>query len=346
MFDKIFNHLFINYIMNNTINRKSKLWIDKYRPIRLKTIIHQPQLMMMLNNTLKTGDLPNLLLYGPPGTGKTTTILALAFELFGPNLINDRVLELNASDERGIDTVRDKIIKFAKYAIGNKEDGYLCPPYKIIILDEADTMTLEAQSALRKVMESESHNTRFCFTCNHIEKIIEPIISRCVKFRFKPIDKESMCDRLYAISQIENMKISNDIIEKIFDKSDGDARRAIIMLQNLNYSTSNNTTITLDDIDSMCGSAMLNELEYIWNYCINNDINDMYDLVNYITKKCINIQDVLIYMKNQIINSKLTSSIKSNLISQIGMTEMRLIDKGDEFLQLLNILCIICNNFN
>jgi DNA polymerase III delta prime subunit len=142
------------------------------------------------------------------------------------------------------------------------------------------------------------------------------------------------------------MKISNDIIEKIFDKSDGDARRAIIMLQNLNYSSSNNTTITVDDIDSMCGSAMLSELEYIWNYCINNNINDMYDLVNYINKKCINIQDVLVYMKNQIINSKLTSSTKSNLISQIGVTEMRLIDKGDEFLQLLNILCIICNNFN
>ena len=330
---------------DNKINKEDDnlLWIDKYRPRRLKTIVHQEQLMKMLNNTIITGDLPNLLLYGPSGTGKTTTILALAFELFGPNLINDRVLELNASDERGIDTVRDKIIKFAKYAIGNKDPSYPypVPPYKIIILDEADTMTLEAQAALRKVIESESHITRFCFTCNHIEKIIEPIVSRCVKFRFKPIDKTSMCDRLYAISVLEGMDLKNEIIEKIYDKSEGDARRAIMMLQNLKYLDK----ITLHNVDIMCGTTSTKDLEYIWKTCINSKISDMYLLAEYVNKKSMKLEDVLIYLKNKILDSKLNSSIKSNLIIEIGNTEMKLIDKADEFLQTLNILCLICNAY-
>src|SRR5690606_13947283 len=125
----------------------------------------------------------------PPGSGKTSTILAIAMELFGPKKIKDRVIELNASDERGINVVRNKIVTFAKTAIGQSDPKFTCPPYKIIILDEADAMTIEAQSALRKTMEDNSGITRSCFICNYINQIIEPITSRCVKFRFKPLNK-------------------------------------------------------------------------------------------------------------------------------------------------------------
>ena len=137
-------------------------WIEKYRPRKLNDIISQKESINILSNTLKTGELPHLLLYGGPGTGKTSSVLALCNQLFGPERVNERVIELNASDERGINVVRHKIINFAKIA----NENYLCPPYKIIILDEADAMTKEAQAALRKVMEETSNITRFCFICN------------------------------------------------------------------------------------------------------------------------------------------------------------------------------------
>jgi hypothetical protein len=138
-------------------------------------------------------------LYGAPGTGKTSSILALCNQLYGPERVNERVIELNASDERGINVVRGKIITFAKVAIGTKDPKYLCPPFKIIILDEADAMTKEAQAALRKVMEENSNITRFCFICNYINQIIEPINSRCVKIRFKPITKTNIINKLEYI---------------------------------------------------------------------------------------------------------------------------------------------------
>jgi len=122
-------------------------WVDKYRPRRIDSIIHQEEVKKVLKETIKTGELPNLLFYGPPGSGKTSAVLALGYELFGPELMNERILELNASDERGIDTVREKIISFAKESIGNGDPLYPSPPYKIIILDEADAITLDAQSA-------------------------------------------------------------------------------------------------------------------------------------------------------------------------------------------------------
>ena len=176
-----------------------------------------------------------MLFYGPPGTGKTSTILALAKELYGPDMFRTRVLELNASDERGISIVREKVKDFARMQLSNPplhyKDKYPCPPYKIIILDEADSMTQDAQSALRRTMETYSKITRFCLICNYVTRIIDPLASRCSKFRFKSLDQANAKKRLEDIAANENVKLENGAVDTLIKCSEGDLRKAITFLQ-------------------------------------------------------------------------------------------------------------------
>lgn len=179
-----------------------------------------------------------MLFYGPPGTGKTSTILALAKSLFGPSLYRSRILELNASDERGIGIVRDKIKNFARAQLSHSSGlgkeylaQYPCPPFKIIILDEADSMTQDAQSALRRTMEQYSRITRFCLVCNYVTRIIEPLASRCSKFRFKSLDNSAAGERLEYIANLENLVLEDGVVDKLIQSSEGDLRRAITYMQ-------------------------------------------------------------------------------------------------------------------
>jgi replication factor C subunit 2/4 len=181
-----------------------------------------------------------MLFYGPPGTGKTSTILALAKELYGPELIHSRVLELNASDERGISIVREKVKDFARQQLSNPPSGpagveyrkkYPVPPFKIIILDEADSMTQDAQSALRRTMETYSKITRFCLVCNYVTRIIDPLASRCSKFRFKSLDKSNAGQRLEEIAKLEHVALGEGAVDALVRCSDGDLRKAITFLQ-------------------------------------------------------------------------------------------------------------------
>jgi replication factor C subunit 2/4 len=176
-----------------------------------------------------------MLFYGPPGTGKTSTILALAKELFGPELFKTRVLELNASDERGISIVREKVKNFARMQLSNPSPAYAklypCPPYKIIILDEADSMTQDAQSALRRTMETYSKITRFCLICNYVTRIIDPLASRCSKFRFKSLDQGNAKKRLEEIAEMEGVRCEEGVVDTLIRCSEGDLRKAITFLQ-------------------------------------------------------------------------------------------------------------------
>jgi replication factor C subunit 2/4 len=183
-----------------------------------------------LTSCLQKGTLPHLLFHGPPGTGKTSAILAIAKQLFGPELYRTRVLELNASDERGIQVVREKIKKFAQVAV-TKNPEYPCPSFKIIILDEADSLTNDAQSALRRVIEKYTKVTRFCLICNYISKIIDPVASRCVKFRFKPISDSTHLDRLKFICESENINCTDTAFHSMVRLADGDLRKSINTLQ-------------------------------------------------------------------------------------------------------------------
>jgi replication factor C subunit 2/4 len=194
----------------------------------------------VLQRMLQSSNLPHCLMYGPPGTGKTSTLLALARQLFGPELVRTRVLELNASDERGISVVREKIKDFARQQLSNPPAGpagaeyrrkYPVPPFKMVILDEADSMTQDAQSALRRTMETYSKITRFCLVCNYVTRIIDPLASRCSKFRFKSLDKENAGKRLEDIAKLEGVPLDDGAVDALVRCSDGDLRKAITFLQ-------------------------------------------------------------------------------------------------------------------
>jgi len=325
-------------------------WIEKYRPTKLSEILSQEESISILNNTLKTGELPHLLFYGSPGTGKTSSILALCNELFGPVRVNERVIELNASDERGINIVRGKIINFAKIAIGTKDPNYLCPDYKIIILDEADAMTKEAQAALRKVMEENSNITRFCFICNYINQIIEPINSRCVKIRFKPINKNSLIEKLIWISSKENLLINEDAIECIAEISNGDLRKSILMLQNIKYikkndNENNNIVISNSDIYNICKFISNEKMEYYINKIKNN--KQIINIIN-ITKEIINNGYIFNSIINKIIyyilyNKDIDDKLKAKILFDISFIEKNINDGADEYIQLLKLLNNISN---
>jgi replication factor C subunit 2/4 len=172
-----------------------------------------------------------MLFYGPPGTGKTSAALAVARQLYGPDLCRTRVLELNASDERGIGVVRGKIKAFASAAVGAPVPGYPCPPYKLLILDEADSMTQDAQNALRRTMEAHSRVTRFVFICNYVSRIIDPLASRCAKFRFKPLHPEAMAGRIEHICAKEGVAMAPGALAALGRVSGGDLRKAVTTLQ-------------------------------------------------------------------------------------------------------------------
>ena len=213
---------------------------DDSRPKSLDDVAAQDHTVTVLRRTLQSANLPHMLFYGPPGTGKTSTVLALAKQLYGPDLVKSRVLELNASDERGISIVREKVKDFARMQLSNPPAGpagaeyrkkYPCPPYKIIILDEADSMTQDAQSALRRTMETYSKITRFCLVCNYVTRIIDPLASRCSKFRFKSLDEANAGKRLEDIAKLEHVKLEDGVVSTLLRCSEGDLRKAITFLQ-------------------------------------------------------------------------------------------------------------------
>ncbi|KAJ5929997.1 hypothetical protein N7466_005490 [Penicillium verhagenii] len=213
-------------------------WVEKYRPKTLDDVAAQDHTTKVLQRTLQASNLPHMLFYGPPGTGKTSTILALAKSLFGPALYRSRILELNASDERGINIVRVKVKNFARAQLSQPTGldaeylaQYPCPPFKIIILDEADSMTQDAQAALRRTMEQYSRITRFCLVCNYVTRIIEPLASRCSKFRFKSLDNSAAGVRIEHIAQAEGLNLEDGVIDTLIRCGEGDLRRAITYLQ-------------------------------------------------------------------------------------------------------------------
>jgi replication factor C small subunit len=208
-------------------NEEAVMWVEKYRPKTLDEVVGLKDITESLKAFMKNPKtMPHLMLAGVPGTGKTTIALAIAHELYGQNW-RSFTLELNASDERGIDTVRDRIKDFSRYS----RSGFGDIPYALIILDECDQMTGPAQTALRRIMETSSRTSRFILICNQSSKIIEPIQSRCAIFRFSRLDKQAMKEHLQCIARKEKVDLQPEAAERIVEFSEGDLRHAINALQ-------------------------------------------------------------------------------------------------------------------
>lgn len=259
---------------------KEKLpWIEKYRPKHLDNIIGHEEKVETLKSLVRNGELPHLLLYGPSGTGKTSTILGLARTMYGDNY-KRYIMEINASSERGIDTIRGPITNF----VTSK-----CNKIKLVILDEADALTTDAQSALRSVMEKHAKQSRFCLICNNINKIIPAIQSRCVKMVFGALDNGAIFPRLKEIAELENIDITDDAIQAIITL-EKDFRQILNILQGMRYYfTTLNKQIgetdvyrylgkpTDEDIDNVVKELFQGELiktiEYMTDIFHQNNIN-------------------------------------------------------------------------
>jgi replication factor C subunit 2/4 len=315
-------------------------WVEKYRPTKISDIVQQDEVIKVLESTIKKKELPHLLFYGSAGTGKTSTILAIAHQLYGSK-IGDYVLELNASDDRGINIVRNKIIAFSKISIGTMDPNYPSPEFKIVILDEADAMTSDAQSCLRQVMETYANITRFCFICNYVNQIIEPVVSRCIKFRFKPLQREAIESHLVKIANFENLKVDDLAIKKIAEVSDGDMRHAIMLLQNLTYIKKFHDVITEKDIIYISNGIDEEKFGNILDVCKKSNVKSLQIYTYKLLRNGYTVKNIMLFLKDKIVNSNILDSDKYKIFLEMCETDKYLSDGADEYIQILNLILFI-----
>lgn len=305
----------MNSLREKDLKKKYLPWIEKYRPSNLDEILGQNNNIECIEKLIHGESLPHLLFYGNSGTGKTSTILSIVKRLFG-NKRGFTVMKLDASDDRGINSVRDEIKGFAeKKNIFNRG-------IKLIILDEADSMTFDAQFALRRIIEKYSDNTRFCFICNYENKIIPAIKSRCANFRFNPINNNVIKKKLKEICKFENLKTEKKVLKSIGELSNGDLRKAINLLQSCSM---RNNTITEKLIYETAGIPNKKEVDNIIKILTNKKLsfNETYEKLNKIFNEGYSVSVVLKKIFLQIYNSKKIVKSKnfSYLISDLADLE-------------------------
>ncbi|MEM2915713.1 MAG: replication factor C small subunit [Candidatus Bathyarchaeia archaeon] len=314
------------------MNEESVMWVEKYRPKTLDEIVNHKQTVESLKAFLKTPlTMPHLLFSGPPGNGKTSAALCLAKQLLGANW-RDYTLELNASDERGIGMVRERIKTFARHLTGTLANV----PFGLIILDESDQMTAEAQTALRRIMEANSRTSRFILICNYSGKIIEPIQSRCAIFRFSPLKKEDIATYLKYIAKNEKLNLAESGIEAIIEQCDGDLRRAVNTLQ---ASATLSKTIDKKTVQQVVGRAGSEEIRAMIEKALKGDFLKARDLMyELIAKYGMSGNDILRQIHKEIFNLQLQPQAKIELANLIGEYDFRLVEGANDDIQLSALL--------
>jgi len=306
------------------------MWAEKYRPKTLKEMMNQSEIIERLNSFVKNKNVPHCIFAGPPGTGKTTAALCLAHDLYGDGY-REHLMELNASDERGINVVRETVKTFARI----KSIGEI--PFKILILDEADNMTADAQQALRRTMERFTETCRLILIANYSGKIIEPIQSRCAPFRFTYLSKDDQDRYLRSIAEKEKVKLLPDGLEAIFEVSGGDLRRALNTMQ---AAASLGKPISLDMVYSVIGRANPADVREMLNLAMKGDfIGSREKLREMILKYGVAGSDIIRQIHIEVFRMKdVPEPWKIKLADVIGEVDFRLVQGADEEVQLSSLL--------
>jgi replication factor C small subunit len=313
---------------------KDVVWVEKYRPQTIEEIVGQEDITRQLAGYVEKGELPNLLFSGEAGIGKTTSAVCLAMALFGDDW-QDNFLELNASDDRGIDVVRDRIKDFARTSFG----GY---DHRIIFLDEADSLTDDAQAALRRTMEQFSNNVRFIMSCNYSNQIIDPIQSRCSVFRYSAISDDVVAKRLREIADLEDVEVTEDGIEALVYTANGDMRRAINALQGAAVL---DRAVDEDAVYQITSTPRPEEIESMIQSALSGEYHQgRMKLDELLTNRGLSGSDILTQVHRLIWEFDVSDEQAIEVMDRVGESDYRITEGSDDRIQLEALLAGIAKS--
>ncbi|MFD1586678.1 replication factor C small subunit [Halorientalis brevis] len=308
--------------------RRDEIWIEKYRPETLDDIVGQETITERLKSYVARNDLPHLMFSGQAGIGKTTSAQAIARELYGEDW-QEHFLELNASDQRGIDVVRDRIKNFARSSFGGSN-------YRIIFLDEADSLTSDAQSALRRTMEEFSNNVRFILSCNYSSQIIDPIQSRCAVFRFSPLSDDAVEEQVRIIAENEDIEVTDDGVDALVYAASGDMRKAINGLQ---AAAVTGEVVDEDAVYAITSTARPEEIKEMVTEALEGDfLAAKATLDELLTDEGIAGGDVIDQLHRSVWEFDLDDRAAVKLLDRIGEADYRITEGANERIQLEALL--------